>query len=60
MTKDECITNAIATRILKLCEEKQVSINQLAQKSILTQSTIQNIVTRKSKNPKLRTIILIC
>ena len=43
---------AIAYRINKLCEEKNISINKLASMSCLTQSTIQHLVDHRHKNVK--------
>lgn len=54
------IADAVAKRILDLCEEKNISINKLSIMSGLTQSTVQSIIGGKSKNPKLLTIVRIC
>lgn len=54
------ISEAIKTRILNICNEKNISINKLAIMSGLTQSTLQSIISGKSKNPKLLTIVRIC
>ena len=54
------IADAVAKRILYLCVEKSISINKLAIMSGLTQSTVQSIISGKSKNPKLLTIVRIC
>lgn len=54
------VNEATAKKIIKICNEKNLSINQLASMSCLTQSTLQNIVGGSSKNPKLLTIIRIC
>ncbi|HHX67819.1 MAG TPA: helix-turn-helix transcriptional regulator [Gallicola sp.] len=54
------ISEAIAQRILNLCDSKNISINKLAIMSGLTQSTVQSIICGKSKNPKLLTIVRIC
>lgn len=54
------ISEAMFKKILKICAEKKITINKLASISLLTQSTIQNIVDGNSKNPKLLTIIRIC
>ncbi len=54
------ISEAMSKKILKICAEKKITINKLASISLLTQSTIQNIVDGNSKNPKLLTIIRIC
>lgn len=54
------ISEAMSKKIFKICAEKKITINKLASISLLTQSTIQNIVDGNSKNPKLLTIIRIC
>lgn len=54
------IDKAITERILYYCEINKISINALANKSFLTQSTLENIATGNSKNPKMLTIIRIC
>ncbi len=60
MKADNILAIAIASRIHKLCEEKNTSINKIAQKGFLTQNTVQNISSGNGKNPKLKTLILIC
>ena len=54
------ISEAIRKRILNICDEKEISINKLAIMSGLTQSTLQSIISGKSQNPKLLTIVRIC
>ncbi len=54
------IREAMAKKILKICKEKNITINKLASISLLTQSTIQNIIDGNSKNPKLLTVVRIC
>ena len=54
------ISEAVSKKILKLCEERNISINKLSSICCLTQSTVQNLVGQKSKNPKLLTIVRIC
>lgn len=54
------ISEAVSTRILKICIRKKISINKLASDSLLTQSTLQSIIAGDSKNPKLLTISRIC
>ena len=54
------INKAIIDRILYYCELKEISINALANKCFLTQSTLENITNGKSKNPKMLTIMRIC
>lgn len=54
------ISEAVSKKILKLCEERNISINKLSNICCLTQSTVQDLVEQKSKNPKLLTIVRIC
>ena len=54
------IREAIAIKINKICNERNISVNKLASMSCLTQSTVQHLVNGDSKNPKLLTIIRIC
>lgn len=53
-------TEAVRNRILQLCQERNMTINQLATVSALPPSSIKNILYGKSQNPKLLTIKLIC
>lgn len=46
----------IVFRLKKLCEQKGISINKLATLSGMTQSTLDNIMKGKTKNPKLKTL----
>ena len=54
------LSRAVSQKILKICDEKNISINKLASICCLTQSTVQNLIDGKSKNPKMLTIIRIC
>lgn len=54
------ISEAIKKRILNICDEKEISINKLVIMSGLTQSTLQSIISGKSQNPKMLTIVRIC
>ncbi len=54
------LSKAISKKILKICVEKDITPNKLASICCLTQSTVQNIIAGKSRNPKLLTIIRIC
>ena len=38
------------------CEKKKITINKLATLSGITQSTVENIMSGKTKNPKLKTL----
>ena len=54
------LNDAVAKKLLKICSEKNISINRLATICCLTQSTVQNIIDGNSSNPKLLTIVRIC
>ena len=45
-----------ALRIRQLCKNRKITINKLATLAGLKQSTIDNIIRGKSKNPKVRTL----
>ena len=51
---------AVKNRILQLCEERNITINKLADTCGLPPSSIKNILYGKSQNPKLLTIKMIC
>lgn len=51
---------AIKNRIMKLCEERNITINKLATLSGLSPSSIKSILYGKSENPKILTIKMIC
>ena len=52
--------SAIRNRILRLCNERNISINNLSTISALPPSSIKNILYGKSQNPKILTIKMIC
>lgn len=49
-------SDAIRIRLLRLCEERNITVNKLAALAGITQSTIENITSGKTKNPKLKTL----
>lgn len=51
---------AVAKRILQLCEEKHITVNALANLSGVTPSTIYSILNEKSQNPGIVTIKKLC
>jgi len=51
---------AVKNRLLRLCEERSMSINRLATVCRLPPSSIENILYGKRPNPKLLTIKIIC
>lgn len=50
----------IRERILRLCEERHMSIHALATIAALPPSSLKNILYGKSQNPKILTIKLLC
>lgn len=50
------ITEVIALKIINYCNQEDISFNEFSLRCGLTQSTIQNIVTNKSKNIKINTL----
>ena len=51
---------AIRDRILRLCDERNISINKLANLSAVPPSSLKNILYGKSQNPKIVTIKMLC
>lgn len=51
---------AIRIRILQLCNQRNLSINKLANLSALPPSTLKGILYGRSKNPKIITLKIIC
>lgn len=49
-------SDVIILRLTQLCDEKNITINRLATLSGITQSTVENIMSGKTKNPKLKTL----
>ncbi len=52
--------DAVKIRILKLCEERGITVNKLATMSALPPSSLKAILYGRSKNPKLITIKILC
>ena len=51
---------AVKNRILYLCNEKRMTINNLATLSAIPPSSLKNILYGKSLNPGIVTIKMIC
>jgi len=51
---------AVRNRILQLCEERDLTINKLANISAVPLSSVKNILYGKSQNPKIVTIKMLC
>ncbi len=54
------LSEVVAAKIKKICEEKNLSLNKMSKMCHLRQSTLQSLIDGKSKNPKLQTIKTIC
>ena len=52
--------NAVANRLLELCEEKRLSVNALARLSAVPPSTLKNVINGGSKNAGIVTIRKLC
>ena len=50
----------VRNRILKLLDERRMSIHKLAMESAVAPSSIKNILYGKSKNPGIVTIKMLC
>ena len=51
---------AIANRIIQLCDERKIAINELANISGISPSTVYSILNEKSQNPGAVTIKKLC
>ena len=51
---------AVAARILELCDERGIAINALANISGVSPSTVYSMLNQKSKNPGVVSIKKIC
>lgn len=49
-------SEAIIKRLTEICEEQHITVNKLATLAGITQSTMQDLMTGKTKNPKLKTL----
>lgn len=54
------LNEAIVNRIFYYITERDITINKLATMSLLTQSTLNNIVNNHTKDIKLLTVLKIC
>lgn len=49
-------SDVIIKRLTALCKERNITINRLATLSGITQSTVENLMKGKTRNPKLKTL----
>jgi len=54
------MNEAVASRILALCRERNISPNALSRISAVPPSTVKNILYGVSKNPGVTTIKMLC
>ena len=54
------IGTAVKKRILQLCSQRELSVNQLSIMSGITQSTLNNIVSGRNKSTTISTIKKVC
>ena len=52
--------SAVRNRILRLCAERNITINKLATLSALPPSSVKNILYGKSNDPRLLTLKKLC
>ena len=50
----------VANRIMKLCDDRRLTLNALANASAVPPSTLKSIINGDSKNPGIVTIKLLC
>jgi DNA-binding Xre family transcriptional regulator len=51
---------AIANRILQLCDERNIAVNELANTSAVSPSTVYSMLNEKKQNPGTITIKKLC
>lgn len=49
-------SDVIIKRLIELCDERKITVNKLATLSGITQSTVDNLIKGKTRNPKLKTL----
>ena len=52
--------NAVANRIIELCNQKNIAINALANMAGISPSTLYIVLNEKSQNPGIVTIKKLC
>ena len=53
-------TNAVILRLTELLAERRITINALSNRAGITQSTVNDIFTGKTRNPGLSTLKKVC
>lgn len=54
------VKQAVAARIIQLCEERSIAVNALANLSGVAPSTVYSILNSKSQNPGAVTLQKLC
>lgn len=54
------ISEAVAARIIELCQQNNITVNKLSTISGVTQSTVNDIVNHRAKNIGIVTIKKLC
>ena len=54
------IADAVADRIIELCRDRSITLNKLCTLSAVTQSTVNDIVNGRTKNPGIVVIKKLC
>lgn len=49
-------SDAVILRLRGLCKQRHITVNKLATISGITQSTVENLMAGKTRNPKLKTL----
>ena len=49
-------SDAVIKRLTALCAERDITVTKLATLSGITQSTVDNLMKGKTRNPKLKTL----
>ncbi|MGX8706962.1 MAG: helix-turn-helix domain-containing protein [bacterium] len=54
------VSEAVVKRVFELCDERHITINKISTISGVTQSTISDIVNRRTKAARVDTIKKLC
>lgn len=49
-------SEAISKRLKQICEERNITVNKLSTLTGITHSTIHDLISAKTTNPKLKTL----
>ena len=54
------VGDAVRERILQLCQDRKITVNKLSTISGVTQSTLNNIISKRNQSTTIATIKKIC